>query len=185
MLVNSRNPISEAKLNFPRFPTARARPVLGTVLVVGGRVVIPARGTKIGGEKWAILWSLQEFANIATTPVRSRGRRLSLLPLRREPRWLIRVPWVGSGRSSQAPAILWNNGKVAVNMNRWTICLIWSFYPHMTIKFAHQIWRAAILGDVVIVVVLEGGGGRHLGAICAVVSPRRLSAVALLALFLE
>ena len=53
MLVNSRNPISEAKLNFPRFPTARARPVavvLGTVLVVGGRVVIPARGTKIGGE---------------------------------------------------------------------------------------------------------------------------------------
>ena len=53
MLVNSRNPISEAKLNFPRFPTARARPVavvLGTVLVVGGRVVIPAGGTKIGGE---------------------------------------------------------------------------------------------------------------------------------------
>ena len=118
MSLRFEKPISKAQFNLPRFPTARSIAVVVAIdLVVGGRVVVSA-GPQNGREKWAMCSNIDHIA-FATPPVRSRGRRLSLLPLRREPRCLVRVPRVGRRGSSEAPArvvtLLVVEGDVAVS----------------------------------------------------------------------
>ena len=118
MSLRFEKPISKAQFSLPRFPTARSIAVVVAIdLVVGGRVVVSA-WCQNGREKWAMCSNIHDIA-FATPPVRSRGRRLSLLPLRREPRCLVRVPRVGRGGSSEAPArvvtLLVVEGDVAVS----------------------------------------------------------------------